>query len=141
MTTQPAQKPIPVPDAESAPFFDGAKQSKLMMQRCTDCHAWHFPVRMLCDECLSKNLSWQQVSGKGEVYNFALMHYVYHPAWANEVPYNLTTVKLAEGPLFETNLVECKNNEIKIGLPVEVVYVKLSEQVTLPKFRLVRKRS
>jgi uncharacterized OB-fold protein len=139
MTAQQEQKPIPVPDAASAPYFDGAKQGKLMMQRCKDCGAWHHPVRTYCDDCLSPNLAWQQASGKGEVYNFALMHYVYHPAFASEVPYNLTVVKLAEGPVVETNLIECKNSEIKIGLPVEAVFVKLSPEVTVPKFRLVRK--
>ncbi len=140
MTTQHTQKPIPVPDEASAPFFDGAKHGKLMMQRCKDCGAWHHPVRIYCDDCLSPHLAWQQASGKGEVYNFALMHYVYHPAWANEVPYNLTVVKLEEGPVMETNLVDCKNSDIKIGMPVEVAFVKLSDDVTVPKFRPAKKR-
>lgn len=135
MTTQEAKRPIPVPDEASAPFFEGARQHKLMVQRCRKCGAYHWPVRPLCDACLANDLEWVQASGRGEVYTFAFMHYVYHPGFAREVPYNLTVVKLEEGLLFETNLVDVKNKEITIGMPVEVVFEDLSPEVTVPKFR------
>lgn len=135
MTTPEIGKPIPVPDAASAPFFDGAKQRRLMVQRCKACQAYHMPVRTLCDACLSHDLEWVQASGKGEVYTFAYMHYLYHPGFQKEIPYNLTVVQLAEGPLMETNLVGVKRGEIKIGMPVEVTFEDVGEGVTVPKFR------
>lgn len=135
MTTDQSRRPVPVPDEASAPFFEGARNRKLMVQRCRACGAYHFPVRRVCDACLAQDLEWVQATGKGEVYTFAFMHYVYHPGFANEVPYNLTVVKLEEGLLFETNLVGVKNAEITIGMPVEVVFEALDGQVAVPKFR------
>ncbi len=135
MTTQPARRPAPVPDAASAPFFEGAQRRQLMLQRCKACGAWHLPVRTVCDACLSTDLAWTPASGRGEVYTFAYMHYVYHEGFANEVPYNLTVVKLQEGPLMETNLVGVRRGEIKIGMPVEAVFEEAGEGVIVPKFR------
>jgi uncharacterized OB-fold protein len=140
MTTQEARRPIPVPDVASGPFFEGAKQKKFMLQRCKACGAWHYPVRAICDACLSKDLEWAQASGKGEVYTFAYMHYVYHPGFAKDVPYNLTVVKLAEGPVMETNLVGVKRGEIKIGMPVEVTFEDAGDGVVIPKFKPSAKR-
>lgn len=135
MASDEPRRPAPVPDEESAPFFEGARRGKLMLQRCRACAVWHMPVRPVCDACLSDDLEWTAASGKGEVYTFALMHYVYHPGFANEVPYNLTVVKLDEGPVMETNLVGCDNRDIVIGMPVEVVFEELTDEVTVPKFR------
>jgi uncharacterized OB-fold protein len=63
------------------------------------------------------------------------MHQVYHPAFAAEVPYAVIVVRLEEGPKVVSNLVGVKPHEIKCGMPVEVVFEKLNDQVTLPKFR------
>jgi hypothetical protein len=75
------------------------------------------------------------VSGRGEILSFYLMHQVYHPGFAAEVPYPVILVKLAEGPKLISNLVDCAPEEVRIGLPVEVVFEKLSDEVTIPKFR------
>ena len=106
-----------------------------MVQHCQACKAYHMPVRSICDVCLGTDLEWVQSSGKGEVYTFVLMHYIYHPAFAKEVPYNLATVKLKEGVLMDASLVDCRNEEILIGMPVEVVFEAVSDEVTVPKFR------
>ena len=135
MTQSAPQRPVPIPDEASAPFFEGALQGKLMIQQCRRCDAYHFPVRQVCDDCLADDLAWVQASGKGEVYTFALMHYVFHPSFADDVPYNLTVVKLDEGPLMETNLVDVNNDEIAIGMPVEAVFESLTDDVAVPKFR------
>jgi uncharacterized OB-fold protein len=82
-------------------------------------------------------MQWVKVSGKGYVYTFIVYHQVYHPGWKNDIPYNVTWVKLDEGALFTTNLVECKNEDICIGMPVEVVFDDVTEEITLPKFRPV----
>lgn len=133
---QEYKKPIPVPDEESRPFFEGAKQRKLMIQRCLDCETYHFPFRRWCNACQGPRLEWVPASGKGEVYTFVIVHYVYHPGFAREVPYNLVTVKLDEGPLVLSNLVGCKNEEIMIGMPVEATFEDITGEITLPKFRL-----
>lgn len=94
-----------------------------------------FPASEQCSNCLSTLAGWTAVSGRGEVYSFNVMHQVYHPGFAAEVPYAVVVVKLEEGPKVVSNLVGVEPHDIKCGMAVEVVFEKLSDQVTLPKFR------
>ncbi|MCZ2111068.1 MAG: Zn-ribbon domain-containing OB-fold protein [Dehalococcoidia bacterium] len=113
-----------------------AKEHRLMVQRCTGCGALRFPPREICSRCLSSSAEWTNVSGRGEIFSFNVMHQVYHPAFAREVPYAVIVVKLAEGPKITSNLLDCPIDRIKIGMPVEVVFEQISDAVTLPKFRV-----
>lgn len=128
-------KPVPTISPSMAPFYEAANQGRLLVQKCDDCGLLHFPAHELCSNCLSTRASWVTVSGRGEVYSFNVMHQVYHPAFAAEVPYAVVVVKLEEGPKVVSNLVGLKPHEIKCGMRVEVVFEKLNDQVTLPKFR------
>ena len=80
-----------------APFFAAARDGRLVVQRCSDCALLRFPARELCSGCLSTASTWVEVSGRGEVFSFNVMHQVYHPAFAAEVPYAVVVVRLAEG--------------------------------------------
>lgn len=134
MTTMPA-KPVPVPDEASAPFFEGAREGRLMLMRCRACGAWRAPARDRCDVCWSTDTEWAQASGRGTVYAFGIMHQVYHPAFAAEVPYNVAVVELDEGVRLTTTITGCPNDAIRVGMPVEVVFEPAGDAVTLPKFR------
>ena len=116
-------------------FFDGAKRGQLMVQKCDGCGALRFPPHEICTSCLGTRANWVPVSGRGEVYSFNIMHQVYHPGFASEVPYAVVVVKLAEGVKFVSNLVGVKPHDIRCGMPVEVIFEKLSDDVYLPKFR------
>ena len=128
-------RPLPEVDAQLAPYFAAAREGRLVVQRCAGCGTLRFPPRELCSACLSVSVEWVQVSGRGEVFSYNVMHPIYHPAFATEVPYAVVVVKLAEGPKMISNLVDCPIDEIRIGMPVEVVFERASDQVTLPKFR------
>ena len=128
-------KPIPRPDEASQPFFDGAKQHKLMVQRCLVCGTLMWPVKPWCFNCMNMELEWTQVSGRGTLYSFTLMHQVYHPAFASEVPYNIAEVDLEEGLRIMSNIVDCPNADLSIGMPLIVTFEDVSDDVTLPKFR------
>lgn len=128
------QKPVPAITAAMAPFFAGAKRHELVLQKCSDCGAYRFPARDLCSNCLSTSSTWEKVSGNGEVFSYSVMHQVYHPGFATEVPYAVVLVQLAEGPRITSNLVGVPPHEIRIGMPVKVVFEDVSDDVTLPKF-------
>jgi len=127
-------KPIPAITPEMRPFFAAAKRHELCVQRCTACGAHRFPARALCSECLSTDAEWVPVSGRGEIFSFNVMHQVYHPGFAVEVPYAVVIVKLAEGVKMLSNLVGVAPHDIRIGMPVQVVFEDISDEVTLPKF-------
>ena len=134
MTQSPVSKPLPEPDDASAAFWDGAAEGKLILMKCSDCGTWRLPPRTHCDECLSTNVTWEQASGRGVVRTFGIMHQGYHPAFAADLPYNVTIVELEEGPRLPTNLVGISNAAIEVGMPVVVDWERHSD-VTIPKFR------
>ncbi len=128
-------KPVPRVTPELEPFFAAAKRGELVVQRCTGCGLLRFPPREVCSRCWSRDAEWAPVSGRGRVYSFYVMHQVYHPAFADEVPYPVVLIELEEGPRMLSNPVGCPREKIAIGMPVEVTFEELSPEVALPKFR------
>jgi hypothetical protein len=118
-----------------APWLDAARRHELVVQRCAGCGALRFPARSICSRCLSRDATWVPTSGRGTVFSFAVMHQAMHPGFAAEVPYAVVVVELEEGPRVLSNLVDCPPAEVRIGLPVEVVFEAVTPEVTLPKFR------
>jgi hypothetical protein len=140
--TETSSKPVPIPDEHSRPFFDGARRGVLVLRRCQACGTFMSPtggigtpLRPRCLTCFSAELAWTPASGLATLYSFALMHQVYDPAFADEVPYNIAVVELDEGVRMTTNVVGCANEELWIGMPLEVTFEQLSEEVAIPKFR------
>ena len=132
--TAPA-KPLPQIAPEMAPFFEAARHHALVVQQCTRCGARRFPARPICSKCLGREATWTPVSGRGTVFSFAVMHQANHPGFAAEVPYAVVVIELEEGVRLLSNLVDCPLADIRIGLPVEVVFDDVTPEVTLPKFR------
>ena len=128
-------KPIPEITEELRPFFAAARESRLVVQRCKGCGQLRFPPRPLCSHCLGREAEWIPVSGRGVLYSFNVMHQVYHPGFAPEVPYPVVLVELEEGCRMLSNLVDCPRDQLRIGLPVEVVFEKINDEIALPKFR------
>jgi uncharacterized OB-fold protein len=131
-------KPIPEITAAMRPFFDAAREHRLVVLRCCSCGTLRFPARELCNSCLSREVEWVPVCGRGTIFSYSVMHQVYHPGFANEVPYAVAVVELAEGVRMTTNIVDCPLTDLRIGMPVEVVFEEITSEVTLPKFRRVR---
>ena len=80
------------------------------------------------------------MSGRGTIYSFVVFHRVYHPGFAEDVPYVAAVVQLEEGPRLPTLIVDGIEHDVSCDMPVEVVYDDVTDTVTLPKFR-VRARS
>lgn len=129
------RKPLPPPTEDMRPFWEAAQRRELVVQRCGTCGGLRFPARELCSRCLSRDAEWTPVSGRGTIFSYNVMHQVYHPGFADEVPYAVVSVELEEGVRLLSNLVDCPPSEIRIGMPVEVVFEEVSPGVTLPKFR------
>jgi uncharacterized OB-fold protein len=129
------EKPLPHITPQMALFWEAARRHQLVVQRCRECGTDRFPARDLCSRCLSRDVEWVAVSGRGTVFSYAVMHQVYHPGFADEVPYAVVLVELEEGARLLSNVVDCPPAELTIGMPVEVVFEDRTPEVTLPKFR------
>lgn len=130
----PIGKPLPLPDEESRPFFDGAMAGRLMLMRCTACGAARLPSRQHCPGCLSGEYTWFEASGRGTLRSFGVMHQRYHPGFAGELPYNIAVVELEEGPRIPANIVGVANADLQVDMAVVVEWER-HEDVALPKFR------
>ncbi|MBI2165685.1 MAG: Zn-ribbon domain-containing OB-fold protein [Chloroflexi bacterium] len=129
------RKPLPVISALNRPFWEGAKKHELRFQRCNRCSKFWYPHGPVCPYCWSREYEWAKVSGRAKVTSWVVFHQRYFEGFKDEMPYSVAQVELAEGPRFLANLVGVKNEDIYIGMPVEVVFDDVTPEVTLPKFR------
>lgn len=137
MPNQAAYKgALPKPTPETKPYWDGVNKGKLMIQRCTKCGPYFYP-RPFCPNCFSWDVAWFEASGKGKIYSFAISHRKL-PQMKDQ-PYVIAIIELEEGPRLMSNItgVDPDPTKLRCDMPVQVEYVKVTEEVTLPKFRLV----
>ncbi|MGH7948680.1 MAG: Zn-ribbon domain-containing OB-fold protein [Candidatus Binataceae bacterium] len=131
-------KPLPHLDEENRPWWEALKRHELYVQRCRDCGDLRYYPRAQCTECLSPKTEWVKCSGRGKVYTFTVTNQNQAPGFRESLPYIMAYVELDEGPRMLTNIVDCRPEEARIGMPVEVVYDDVTPEVTLAKFRPAR---
>jgi uncharacterized protein len=125
----------PIPSRIGAPHWAAAREGRLAIQHCTDCGQWvHYPS-VLCDSCLSTNLAWEDVTGLGTVESYSTVYRGFAPEFEADLPYTVALVHLDEGPNLLTWLVDIKPDAAEIGMRVEVVFEKISEEISLHRFR------
>ena len=130
-------KPRPRIDTVSRGFWDNAREQRLTVQRCDDCAHLHFPGSPVCPKCLSEKQSWVPVSGRGTLLSWVRFHRAYWDGFRTDLPYLVALVGLEEGPMLVSNIVGGTPDDPTIGRKVEVVFEKVDDDVTLPKFRVV----
>lgn len=114
-------------------FWDGAKRGKLMLQFCTETKRFqHFP-RPVSLFTGRKTVEWREASGYGTVYSWTVTRSPW-PGHEQRAPYICAYVELDEGVRFLCNLVDCDEDEIQIGMPVEVRWDQLTEEIAFPDF-------
>jgi uncharacterized OB-fold protein len=129
------EKPLPFANEDTAEYWDACRRGELRMQKCAGCGHVRFPPAVVCARCLSEVSTWEKMSGRGKVYTWIVVHRPQHPAFYEDVPYNVAIIELDEGPRMHSRIVGCPNQEIEIDMPVEVVFEKKNDDVTMPYFR------
>jgi uncharacterized OB-fold protein len=138
MTTQTTyRKPVPMITPENERYWQGCKQHELWMRHCNACAKPYFYPRDVCPMCGSRDVDWKQMSGRGTLYTYAIVHRPPTPGFADDVPFITAIVQLDEGPRMMTNLtgIEPDPATITVGMPVQVTFEDLTEEISLPKFR------
>jgi uncharacterized OB-fold protein len=128
---------LPQVDDLNRPFWDGARAGVLRLQRCGGCDTLRYPISPVCPSCLSTEYTWDEVSGRGEVYTFGIFRHVYNDAWRDRAPYAVAIVKLAEGPFMIADLVGVDVDAVTVGMPVEVHFDSVTPDLTIPRFGAV----
>jgi uncharacterized OB-fold protein len=127
----PDSMPLPAANAETLPWWEAAAEHRLVAQKCTSCGALRHPPGPICPECSAVGAEWIELSGRGTVYTFTVVHQQFVPA---DVPYVVVAVDLPEGVRMVSNLVDCDLADVRIGLPVDVVWEDMGPELALPRF-------
>ena len=105
------------------------------MQKCNSCELIRYPPSPLCASCWSREFTWTPLSGRGRINSWVVFHQAYFLSYEQDIPYNVVEVELDEGPRIIANLLGVANREIRSGMPVEVVFDDVTEEITLAKFK------
>jgi uncharacterized protein len=118
---------------DSAVFWDAAAEHRLVAQRCGSCGALRHPPRPMCPHCSSLQFGALELSGRGTLYSFAVLHHPQHPAF--EYPVLAALVDLDEGIRMVSNLVNVDPTAIEIGMRLEVTFAATADDRSVPVFR------
>jgi uncharacterized OB-fold protein len=138
----PAGLPVPTPEGDGldAPYWQGTRRGALLVQRCTSCGAWQWGPEWICHKCLSFDLAWREVSGRGRVYSWERPWHPVHPALAGRGPYIVVLVELpgAGNVRMLGNLLGDPLQDVVIGTAVEAAFEPHDDAT--PPFALVQWR-
>jgi hypothetical protein len=131
-------KPLPQPVDWSKPFWEGTREGKLLLKRCTDCGFIDHPPYLYCTACAGENSEWIEAAGKATLYAYAVNTYGVPFPFMEDLPYVTALVDLPEGPRMLSNIVGCDPQELKNGMELEVVFEEAGGGMVLPKWRPVK---
>lgn len=129
-------KPLPTPDADSAAYWAGLKDGKLLLQHCLACGHVQVYQQAMCRDCGSEQLEHRAASGRGKVHSYSVVHRAPGPAFKADTPYAVLLVELEEGPRMISALIGSDPMVVDFESAVELVCEPGDERITLPYFRL-----
>jgi hypothetical protein len=115
-------RPSPIPTPNSEPYWNGLANHQVTLQHCDDCDAWVFYPRSHCNNCLSPNLTWRQVSGNGTLYTFTVARRPTAPQFADDIPQLIIVVELDEGVRINSVMVNIAPEVLTVGMAVRPVF-------------------
>jgi uncharacterized OB-fold protein len=128
-------KPLPAPDHDSLPFWEGCRSHRLLVQRCEDCGRPRFPPGPRCPHCRSPRARWDESRGRGTVYSWIVVEHPVPPdVYGADVPYVVALVDLDEGVRMATNIVGCDPYGVTAGMVVQVRFDDVADGISLPRF-------
>ncbi len=126
---------IPPHTELTEPYWQAAREERLVIQQCNACDHWLFPPGANCPRCGSEELSWTPVSGKGVIYTYTIAYRPPHPVLTNQTPITVAVVELEEGPRMTSNIIGCDPDTVEIGMPVTVAFEAIDDSdLVLPMF-------
>lgn len=130
---------LPVLYEIERPYWEAAKQHRLVLQQCGACGKVRFPIGPICPRCLSDEVEWTPMRGRGHVQSFVIYHKPWTDYYKAKVPYAVVQVELEEGPRLTTNLLGVPPAEVRIGMEVDVAFEDVTDDITLVQFAARKK--
>jgi uncharacterized OB-fold protein len=127
-------KPAPSPTDANRPFWSGCAAGKLRLRRCKGCGKNHAPTRAACS-CGGVEFDWVEVSGRGKVFSFTVVHRAPDPAFRADLPYVIAIVEFEGGGRLMSNITGCAPDAVRVGMPVRAVFETVAAGIGVPKFQ------
>jgi uncharacterized OB-fold protein len=127
------RRPRPAMNEDNRFFFQGVERGELLIRSCTSCGRDQHPPLPMCPACGGLEWAERSVAGEGIVYTFTVTSHPQFPGF--DSPFVVALVELTCGARLVTNLIDVDPAEASIGMPVEVVYTAVDDELTLPLFR------
>lgn len=132
-------RPVPTSSAWSAPFWDAAREGRLVYQSCNNCTTVIMFPKLVCPTCLSDDLGWLQSAGRGEVYTYTEQVAGPPSGFEDLMPYVVAVVRLDEGLQLMTNIVGPGASQVECGDRVTVQFHNVQgTETVLPVFTVDR---
>jgi uncharacterized protein len=129
-------------DQLTQPFWDAAKDDRLVVPRCTNCGTYRLPPSAYCFSCQTRDFEWVELPGTGTLYTFTIVRHPLHPDLAEICPYASGVVELdgtqGAGARMLVNIIDCDPDRLAIGDKVEIVWEHVNAEMTTPRFRPVQ---
>ena len=138
MSVATPARPMPVVQPWARPFWEAAREGRLVLQHCDDCgKPIHYP-RVACPHCGSVRIDWREASGRGTVYSYTVVVSNAPSAFIADMPYVVAIIELDEGVRMLSNLINYEPEALRCDMPVEVVFERQNDKFVFPKFRPIR---
>jgi len=133
-----SKRPLPHVNSVTKPYWDGCTRGELVIQLCRNsaCGKYVFYPRVCCPHCNGGDLEWEKISGKGVIASYTLVHRPQHEAFYQEAPVCFIAVRLDEGPILYSQLVDRPANVELVEARVEAIFQEVAPGFSLPYFRL-----
>lgn len=127
------------PDSFSQPFWDAANEQRLVIQNCVDCDILQHPPAASCRDCDSDALEWKQVSGRGTIYNYGVVHDCPVRLLQQDQPFNLAVIMLDDDPGIQmySHLPGVPVDDVPVGAAVEVIFEPSANGQLVPEWRVI----
>lgn len=124
---------VPTPSLLTRPFWDAARQRKLVIQYDPDSRSYQWWPRMVSVKTGKMNLEWKEVTGNGTLYSYTVTH-VPAPGFEDKGHYLIGLVELDEGVRIVSTLSGVTEDMVKIGMPLRVTWEKLTDDINMFSF-------
>jgi len=136
------ERPLPVPDETSAPYWAAAAEHVLTVARCAACGQFSMPPDVVCPHCRSveQQFEFTPVSGRGTVRSWTVVRQAFLPGFEDDLPFVLVDVELVEQKELRLigRLLDGPEAELQVGAAVTVGFEDLAPGVAVPAFELSR---
>ena len=128
------------PDEQTRPFWAAANEHRLVIQNCTACDRLQHPPGRTCHQCGSDGaLEWKEMSGKGRIYNYGVVHDCPIRLLQEDQPFNVAVIMLDDDPGIQmySHLPGTPVDDVPVGASVEVVFEPTANGQKVPEWRVV----